>query len=244
MTIKLSQLSDNIRIAVLDGGLTIYFLDQRISNPSVALVSNDKVIGGVILESNPSEGIDWYEVRTLWADSAVATVTLLYAILEHYEYILPSSNISPAAKSVVKRFYNKYKGTEVVIEGTGKSDRELEAGYAWSPKLRKVPVQVGTIRDYEHLRELKRDISLGFDLAYSDPRRTKLEDPDVFLDNDNMFGLYTLFTQWIAAGGSKKIKFLRWTSQHLGELENFNNKYARAILKYYNNNVGSTPTEV
>ena len=123
MFIRVAQLADNIRIAVLDGGLTVYFLpplpdSQAIKfkvygEEGVALTSGDKVIGGVTLIEN--EG--WYTVESLWSDSAAEAVTLLYSILEHYKQILPSRSISPAAQAVVKRFYNKYKNTEIVMDG-------------------------------------------------------------------------------------------------------------------------------
>ena len=152
MRLRIAQLADNLRIAILDGKLAVYPLDalpeeaavklRVYGNDGFAVTSGGKVIGGMTLQWNSD---DWYEIETLWADSPAAAVTLLYSGLEHYKKIVPSSNISPAALSVVERFYKKYKGTEVVQEGVhnpNAANVALQAGYVWSPKLRKVPAEV------------------------------------------------------------------------------------------------------
>jgi len=242
MTIRLSQLSDNIRIAALDGKLTIYFLDENRGGvrPSVALVSDEKVIGGIGLTpvGVAAEG-DWYRISTLWADSAVASVTLLYATLEHFKRIFPSDDISPAALSVVQRFYRKYKGTEVVQDGVQEDDRpEIAAGYVWSPKLRSVPVLLGQPKSIEQIQELKDAVWHGFNHAYADPKRTKRVDPDVFLHKGDFRDLLNLLSHWMNEGGSKENEALRWIGQHIGELQEYeSHREVRQILRFYEENM-------
>jgi hypothetical protein len=244
MSIRLIQLSDNIRLAVLDGKLTIYFLDENRAGvrPAVALVSDDRVIGGIGLTpvGTAAEG-DWYRIATLWADSAVASITLLYATLEHFKRIVSSDDISPAALSVVKRFYNKYKGTEVIQENVQDDTSlppELAAGYVWSPKLKSVPVLLGQPKSIEEVQELKDAVWHGFNRAYSNPKRTKREDPDVFLHKEEFGYLLQLLNSWMSEGGSKERAALHWISQNFGELQsNDASRDVRQILKIYEDNV-------
>jgi len=231
MSLRIRQLSDNIRLAVLDGGLTAYVLPDN----KVALASKDKVIAGATLFR--VHGLDrkenWYKINTLWADSAVASITILYFVLEHYKYVLPSFDISPAARAVLTRFYKKYKGTEVVIEGVSEDySGEIGAGYVWSPKLRKVPVQIGTIENHEEMRRLKDAISNGFDRAYTDAKRTK-RNPDFLLSRGEIFSLYNLLVRGILMGGPDKYEALSWIGQHAEELEVLNNSYANKLLLIY-----------
>jgi hypothetical protein len=238
MTIKLAQLSDNIRISVLDGGMKIYYLADTASIKPVALVSKGKVIAGSTLRMVARRDGDWYRIGTLWADSPVASVTILYAMLAHFKRIVPSSDISPAAQAVVKRFYSKYKGTEVVVEGVDETqEEELGAGYVWSPKLLKVPVKVSKPKNDEELANLKNSVLEEFDKAYSNPNRTKRDDPDVFLATRSIIELHNLLQYWISEGGSKESQALQWINSHIKELEDFNSIYAKNILKYYNDQI-------
>jgi hypothetical protein len=198
----------------------------------VAITSKGKVIAGATLYkvTGLDRREDWYRINTLWADSAVASVTLLYFILEHYKYILPSSDISPAAKSVLTRFYSKYKGTEVVIEGVMEDySGELGAGYVWSPKLRKVPVQIGKPNSPEELKHIKNTILLGFDRAYTDLKRTK-KDPTSLLARGEVYKLYNLLEYWILEGDPKKTEALTWIRNNADKLKENSNKYAEDVL--------------
>jgi hypothetical protein len=203
---------------------------------TVALVSDAEVIGGVTLDY----GIFWYKIDTLWADSPVAAVTLLYSILEHYKHILPSSNISPAARAVVKRFYNKYKGTEVVVENiTASEEGAVAAGYVWSPKLRKVPVQVAKPKNEEEINKLKGSVLKGFHETYSDPSRTKIvqSDPDVLFNSRYILELQELLKSWINSGDDKRDNALQWIRDNRSDLSQINNIYTRNILRYYRDSV-------
>jgi hypothetical protein len=241
MTIKLSQLSDNIRISVLDGGMTIYFVEGG-DKDFVALKSGDRVIAGSIIAFIWLNGILWFRVDNLWSDSAIASVTLLYTMLEHYKKIISSDDISPAALSVVRRFYQKYKGTEIVLEGVIKgSDEiyddslpELSAGYVWSPKLRRIPIQVGKIESEDEKERLKEAVSSGFSVAYSNLKLTKREDPNIYLDKKDMASLYNLLKHWNNDGGSKQRQALDWIYDNIQKLEQYSkNWYINEILNIY-----------
>jgi len=243
MPIRIAQLADNIRISVLDGGLTIYFLpyltDEQATKlrvygeEGVALTSGDKVIGGITLQ----EDSGWYVVESLWSDSAAGAVTLLYSALEYYKMITPSNNVSPAARAVVKRFYNKYKGTEIVVDDALYPGRveELAAGYVWSDKLRKVPVKVGTVVDEAELVHLWKSVIEGFSAAYSDPRKTKKDDLEGFWLKKNYQGLLDLAQRMFNVG--KKRQVFEWVKAHQEELEKVGTHYTSALLQYYYDNI-------
>lgn len=246
MTIRLAQISDNIRISVLDGGLTVYFLPplpdalaQKLmvyGDDGAALASGDKVIGGITLvESN-----GWYTVETLWSESAAGAVTLLYAALEHYKKILPSNMISPAAHAVVKRFYKKYKGTEVVVElahpDPSIEGGELAAGYVWSTKLRKVPVKVGKVGDAADLLHLWQSVVTGFNVAYADPKKTKRDNLDDFLAKQDYNGLLDLIQRWYNTGNRDQAYI--WIAENRAALEKIGNRYTSKILQYYYEGAG------
>lgn len=244
MNIRVAQLADNIRIAVLDGGLTVYFLPplpdalaQKLKvygEEGVALTSGDKVIGGVTLQETDG----WYVVESLWSDSAAGTVTLLYSVLEHYKQILPSRNISPAAGAVIKRFYNKYKGTEIVVEDAHPdpgNSLELAAGYVWSDKLRKVPVKVGTVVDEADLLHLWNSVVVGFSVAYADPRKTKKDDLEGFWVKRDYARLFDLAQRMFDTG--KKSQVFNWVAENRVELEKVGNSYTSLLLQYYYDNL-------
>lgn len=237
MCSRLSRIASNLRLSVFDSGLKVYFLSFNVFE-YVALVSGDKVIGGATLSSERTGGVDWYTINTLWSEKAVGAVTLLYSVLEHYGRILPSKNISPAALGVVKRFYTKYSGTEVVVEGVNGSSNldELSAGYVWSPsRLRKVPVQVGTVETREQAEFLRDAVSSGFQTSYNDPKKTKFNNPKDLLIKGDYRGLYELLS--VMLEGSDAGKALGWINDNIEELRDIRDPNTRKLVKIYNEHI-------
>lgn len=233
----LARIAFDIRLSVFDSGLVVYFLDFGDLH-TTALVSGDRVIGGAVLSSERIGNAEWYTVQTLWSEKAVGAVTLLYSVLEHYGRILPSKNISPAALSVVKRFYTKYRGTEVVVEGVNGASGldELSAGYVWSPsRLRKVPVQLGKVETREQAEQLKGAVALGFQSSYSDPKRTKFNNPDDFLIKGDYRSLYELLIGMLE--GSDSSKALGWINDNIEELRDIRDKYTKKLVEIYSDQV-------
>jgi hypothetical protein len=227
---SLLNLADMLKIAVFSKDTKVYFL-HRNGLETAALVNKDTVIAGAGLEL--VEG-NWYIVETLWADTSISAVTLLYAILEHYKKILPSRHISPAAQSVVRSFYNKYKGTEVVTEGAHSdpgSTPELKAGYNWSPKLRKIPVQQGIASSPDEVKFLIETVYSGFQKAYSDPTRTKKESPNYYWNNFELDNLINLLDQWLGEGGAKENEAIKWITDHRSDLLQIGSRKALKIVE-------------
>ncbi len=198
----------------------LVFMDYGQRQKLVALSSTDtveaeedidwcdhpKVIGMVEVRLK-KEGI--CEVQMFFADSPQAAVTLLAASLEKWRYLVPDTEVSPAAQQVIKRYFNKHRGNPNKISSltdevpydfleavyVGPVGFDLQAALkAGANVVQECLPRNATPDDVENMRkQLDFSSDYAFGEAYYNPKKTKVT-YDHLLKSKRFSGLFDVLT--------------------------------------------------
>jgi len=142
----------------------------------LVLVDNKGVVVASVSIEGDSDG-EWKDIASLYAHTPADAVTIMMAALGYWRAINPSQNVSPAAQSVIKRYYDQYKDDPTRIMQQSSSTR-------WQPWLTAIYLapsnmpepNVKTPRNIEQLRSLQRQSTIGFGQIYRDKTKTRKHD--------------------------------------------------------------------
>lgn len=185
------------------------------------LMKDDIVLAGMVTTTNGS----WDIVETLWAKTAPAAYALLMSALSNIDTkgLVPSDDVSPAAQSVIKRWYDKYKDDPEYVEHLDmyrekKGKPYLNAGYLPGPNVKSV-AYFSHVLDDALADEIKRDIDRGFERAYANIKKSKT---DQSFDDALSRSDWTELLDWIMrfnAGGSRERGFAKhWTQKNIEKI--------------------------
>lgn len=155
-----------------------------------------KIMGAAEGERTSTLGV--WQLRTLFADDPVTAVMLMTAALNHWEAVMPDFSVSPAAKAVMKRYYDANVGDESKIDDhfdpNRRAEKYLKALYLGpigsfdlnaALKIGDVTVnaavdpQLPPVKDTDRVKGWLGICSQhGFQTAYNDPDKTKRPLPD------------------------------------------------------------------
>jgi len=149
------------------------------SDDCIALLDGDDNVVGGITASRTDDG--FYRVGTLWASQPADAVMLLMSALSVWKKIDPSKQVSPAARAIIKRYYEQHKDDPARVKKHIRSyspttdPQYLVAGYLDAGDFDASPIL--THEDNKNMIwSLYRAVSDGFAVAYDDDKRTGFSD--------------------------------------------------------------------
>ena len=144
----------------------------------IVIVDKDNVMGG-ISASRRNDG--FYIIDKLWANRPTDAVVLLMSALSVWKKIDPSRTVSPAARSIIKRYYEESKDDPKRVQQHIGASRTrdtvpyLNAGYLDAGDFNAAPILVQEDNRNE-IWKLYQSFEDGFDAACEDDDRTGFND--------------------------------------------------------------------
>lgn len=143
------------RIVALDGG-------GLLGEEALVLVTDDNVVVAAI--SADARNNKWSTIDTLWANTASDAVAIVMAALAHWKRIKPSNDVSPAARAIIKRYYDDNKDDPTLVTPLPAiKPGYMDAGYTAPPGLY---VKVTRAHGPKQAKDFALAVSMGFQKAY------------------------------------------------------------------------------
>jgi len=184
----LSEIIASIRRLAAFEGVSLHHFNVKSVHYIVA-TKNGEYVAGIQALSDMWRGKHWYEIMAVYAPNARLGYLMLMAAMVKWERLIPDRLLTNASKSIIVRWYEKYKDTEYVVENVKRYPQSeggpLDAGYVRPPGVN-VPLEIHDENgeDYKWRVKAVEAFKSGFNKAYEDPQKNKSSHLTTILDLD------------------------------------------------------------
>lgn len=185
-----------------------------------ALITNDndkeRIRGGMKFEY--SQAGDAWEVTQAWATDPRAAVALFGSCLVAKERLLPDSDLTPAAKAIIKRWYSRHKDDGSIEPGPKRQVYDTDPAFNsiyTVPAGFTSPVPIEPVRQHDDIKHfLRRSVRQGFHKAYEDLSKTGELNLDSFLKTKDWSGLQRALVKIFLDGQGDSKGAAAWVNKH------------------------------